>query len=176
MDRYLDSSYYSLKPLHEEDLSTIRSWRNHSKVNQFMFNRNHISESEHRLWFEKQKLDSSKHCYIFTEDDVPMGFLSFDEITDGRIAEWGFYLCPSATKGMGTLLGKTAINYGFNTLNFHKIFGRVLCFNHRSIRLHQKLGFKEEGVMSEQYFDGKTYHSIILFGLIASDVSNRAGV
>jgi UDP-4-amino-4,6-dideoxy-N-acetyl-beta-L-altrosamine N-acetyltransferase len=51
----------------------------------------------------------------------------------------------------------------------HKLCGQALAFNERSIRFHQNLGFRREGVLRQQHFDGEQYHDVVCFGLLASE-------
>jgi RimJ/RimL family protein N-acetyltransferase len=51
-------------------------------------------------------------------------------------------------------------------MGMYKLSGETLGHNERSIRLHRFLGFKEEGVLREQHFDGTAYRDIICFGLL----------
>jgi RimJ/RimL family protein N-acetyltransferase len=54
-------------------------------------------------------------------------------------------------------------------MNGKKLFGEVLAFNKPSIKLHQKLGFSQEGVLREHYFLNDEYHDVYCFGMLKSE-------
>jgi RimJ/RimL family protein N-acetyltransferase len=73
---------------------------------------------------------------------------------------------------MGRALGNATLHYGFIELGLHKICGQALDFNERSIRFHERLGFKQEGVLQDQHYDGQNYHAVVCFGLLAEEWHN----
>ncbi len=158
-----------VRPMRERDLGLVLSWRNHLEVRHYMFRSQEISMDEHSRWFARASLDSERHLLVFEIDELPLGFINIHKITDGGIADWGFYAAPDAPKGTGRLLGQAALRYAFETVSLHKICGQVLDFNERSIRFHLNMGFTREGILREQHFDGQNYCDVVCFGLLASD-------
>jgi RimJ/RimL family protein N-acetyltransferase len=63
-------------------------------------------------------------------------------------------------------LGVTALHHAFGVLGVHKVSGQALDFNTASIRFHERLGFRREGLLREHHFDGERYHDILCFGLL----------
>lgn len=106
---------------------------------------------------------------IVERDNVPFGFVSINELIPARTATWGFYTAPDAESQSGGLLALLALNYAFTKLQLHKLSAEVLAYNTRSIRFHTREGFKQEGILREHFFDGKTYQSVICFGLLNSE-------
>lgn len=62
-----------------------------------------------------------------------------------------------------------AIKYAFNVLGTNKVYGEVLDFNRASLKLHQKLGFREESCCREQHVVLSTTHDIHCFGLLKDE-------
>jgi UDP-4-amino-4,6-dideoxy-N-acetyl-beta-L-altrosamine N-acetyltransferase len=155
-----------VRPMAFDDLARVLEWRNHPSIRGFMLSQRQISPEEHRCWFEQCVESGSKQLLIFESDAEPMGFVSFNSPDLGGVSEWGFYAAPNAPKGTGRKLGAAAIQHAFSDLKLHKICGKTLRSNERSIRLHQKLGFRREGVLREQHFAGERYHDIVCFGLL----------
>lgn len=148
------------------DLARVLAWRNNPCVRRYMYTQHEITLDEHRRWFERSLSDPKKHLLIFEFDHQPQGCVSFNEIGNGGIADWGFYAAPTSPQGSGRKLGFAALSHAFIQLKFHKICGQALAYNQRSILLHQSLGFQQEGVLRDQHFDGETYHNVICFGLL----------
>lgn len=148
------------------DLEMVLRWRNHEKVRRFMFTRQEISLEEHRAWFHRESADPRNSLMIFEEEEVPRGFVKLRLMEGLRSAEWGFYSAPGTQSGTGHRLGKAALRHAFTVVRVHKVCGQAIACNEGSIRLHERLGFKREGVLREQYHDGKTYRDVVCFGLL----------
>jgi RimJ/RimL family protein N-acetyltransferase len=72
-------------------------------------------------------------------------------------------------RGYGTEAAGLIIRYGFEQLNLHRISSAAYSFNERSIRLHKRVGFKEEGVMREAMFKNGEFHDIAFFGILRKE-------
>jgi RimJ/RimL family protein N-acetyltransferase len=77
------------------------------------------------------------------------------------------------SKGIGTEAARLIIGYGFEQLNLHRVNSTVLAFNERSIRLHRKLGFREEGRQREALFKNGTFHDLVGYGILRAEWSGR---
>ena len=66
------------------------------------------------------------------------------------------------------------IKYGFEQLNLHRISSGAFSFNERSIKMHLKLGFKEEGRHREVVFKNGAYHDEVMFGLLRDEWQKRS--
>ena len=157
----------AIRRMAPDDLETVLAWRNDANVRRYMFTQHEISPSEHRQWFERASNDPKRHLLIYECVGIPLGFVSIDEVALGGIADWGFYMAPDAAKGAGRALGIAALCYAFDTIDLHKLCGRVLAFNERSIQFHLKLGFCKEGVLQQHFYDGWKHHDVWCFGLLA---------
>ncbi|NML86970.1 UDP-4-amino-4,6-dideoxy-N-acetyl-beta-L-altrosamine N-acetyltransferase [Polaromonas sp.] len=151
------------------DLERVLAWRNHPDVRRNMYTQHEITLDEHQRWFERTLPDPKKHLLIFEENHQPLGFVNFNEVGNGGLADWGFYAAPDAPKGSGRQLGRAALNHAFSQLKLHKVCGQALAYNHRSIQFHQSLGFQQEGNLRDQHFDGECYHHVICFGLLCHE-------
>lgn len=152
----------------------LLDWRNTEQVRRYMYSSHRIAEHEHQAWFRSLCDDANRHAMIFELDGVPSGFVNFGSVVPGRVANWGFYAAPAAPRGTGRMLGRSALSYAFADLKLHKVCGEALDFNEASRRLHLSLGFRQEGVLIQQHFDGVKYHDVIRFGIIAAEWSAMA--
>jgi ribosomal-protein-alanine N-acetyltransferase len=105
-------------------------------------------------------------------DRRPIGNIGFGHIDwVGRNANIFALIGESEYWGKGIVgeASKLVIEYGFNELNFHKIYAGIYTPNVRSFRAAEKLGFKKEGIFKEeQYVDGQ-YHDVHKFALFKRD-------
>lgn len=158
------------------DLQAVLDWRNSCEISKFMYSRSIITFEEHRQWFDRASANPNRRLLILDVGGIPLGFMSLDISNEFiGVAEWGFYISPTAPKGTGGILGNLTLNYCFATLNLHKVVGRVLDFNQKSIRFHQKLGFTLEGRWREHYHDADGYHSLICFGILKKEWDSKKG-
>lgn len=162
-----------LRLLTEDDLTMILGWRNDELVRRHMFNRQIIAADQHRVWYERVRCDPVRRLFVFELAGVPSGFVNFHPVARGGIAEWGFYRAPDASRGSGRLLGRTALDHAFAELGLHKVCGRVLRENSSSIRMHEALGFRCEGILREHHRSDEDYHDVLAFGLLARDWCHR---
>ncbi len=137
-----------------------------------MFNQQPISLEEHRQWYLRVAQSAAYTLLIYEQEGVALGHMNFTQKTDSAVAEWGFYLSPSAPRGTGSKMSECALELAFEELHFHKVSAQVLAYNERSLHLHHKLGFKQEGVLRSHHFDGERYHDIHCFGLLANERRN----
>lgn len=162
-----------IRPMDYADLGRVLAWRNHPDVRRYMYTQHVIALDEHQRWFERTLPDPKKHLLVFEVNHQPLGFVNFNEVGNGGIADWGFYVAPDAPKGSGRQLGCAALSHAFTQLKFHKVCGQALAYNERSIQFHQSLGFQQEGTLRDQHFDGERYHYVIGFGLLSHEWQSR---
>lgn len=158
-----------LRRMTGHDLERVLAWRNHPDVRQYMYTQHEIGLDEHTRWFERASQDPRKHLLIFELDQVPLGFVNFSLTSTPGVADWGFYAAPEAPKGSGRHMGHAALSYAFGQIALHKVCGQALAYNDRSIRFHLTQGFRQEGILRDQHFDGRSYHDVVCFGLLTSE-------
>ena len=153
----------------ESDLNLIFNWRNHSDIREFMYSRHELTESEHKNWYKLADSDPDKYLLIYEENKIPLGFVQFRKIRSSNVASWGFYVAPQSPKGTGFRLARNILAYAFKNIGLEKVCGEAISYNHKSIRLHESLGFIREGVLRNQYFDGQSYYDVIAFGILKNE-------
>lgn len=166
-----------LRSMTTGDLEQVLAWRNHPNIQRYMYTQRTIMLEEHKAWFELACDDPNKHLLIYELDAKPTGFVNLNVVdTNSARADWGFYLAPDASRGNGQLLGNCVLSYAFTHLHLHKLCGEVLVHNQPSLKFHEKLGFSREATLREHFFDGKTYHDVIGFGLLGDEWYHQQGV
>jgi UDP-4-amino-4,6-dideoxy-N-acetyl-beta-L-altrosamine N-acetyltransferase len=164
-----------VRPMADADAAIVFAWRNHPEVRRHMFTRHEIAWDEHRKWFEGGAHDPRSHRLIYEQRGLPLGFVSLTLGRHSSVADWGFYTAPDAPQGTGRAMGRRALDHAFGVLGLHKVCGQVIEHNQRSMDLHAALGFRQEGILRDQYFDGKQYHAVVCFGLLRRDWHLGAG-
>jgi len=72
-------------------------------------------------------------------------------------------------KGIGTEVTQLVLRYAFQEKKYHKVFLRVLDYNHRGIALYKKCGFTIDGIDREGAKIQGEYHSDIYMGILKSE-------
>lgn len=158
-----------LRDLNVHDLEMVLQWRNHDNIRKWMINSDVIALNDHFVWFERNRNRADRLFYIFEYKQQPQGYVSFVSITNSSAYEWGFYVSPDAEKGVGCLLGITALNLAFKELGLEKVFGQVLAFNEKSLNFHTKMGFVKEGRLRKHFKDYRGEFDIYQFGLLREE-------
>tara|TARA_R100000935_G_scaffold4427_1_gene10469 strand:+ start:17873 stop:18364 length:492 start_codon:yes stop_codon:yes gene_type:complete len=153
----------------ESDLEQVLAWRNHPDIRRYMYTQHEITLTEHTNWYKKVNDNLNQYLLIFELNGTPTGFVNIKRLEGGAVADWGFYVAPDSEKGTGRKLGSTILSYAFETLKLHKICGQAVAYNIPSVKFHMSLGFIQEGLLREQYFDGQSYNDVVHFGLLANE-------
>jgi RimJ/RimL family protein N-acetyltransferase len=69
-------------------------------------------------------------------------------------------------QGYGTEAMRLMINYGFHTLNLHRIWLRVFEQNKRGIRAYEKAGFVHEGKYRQAEYQHGKYQDVLLMSIL----------
>jgi len=160
-----------LRPVEESDLELMLTWRNALTVRRAMFTQHEISWDEHQAWFRRVQTDESKQWFLYlNHNNVASGVVYFTDFdAPQRIAFWGFYASPDTTPGTGLRMSLDAIEKAFNELGLEKLNADVLVTNSRSIDMHKKVGFSQEGCFREHFFDGEKRVDVIRLGMLSSE-------
>ncbi len=160
----------SLRYMKMSDMDKVLAWRNSDRVRLNMTNDHVISRQEHVDWF--RNLDRTKnHFLLFEYKRKPAGVVYFKDLNvDHNSCYWGFYLGdPSLPKGTGNLMGSMGLDFAFQKLGVRKICAEVFLFNDRSIKYHERLGFRREGLLKRHYLKNNHYEDIICYALFKED-------
>lgn len=152
-----------LRPLDKADLELVLSWRNDPAVRQAMYSQHEVTSEEHQLWFQRMQNDESKQWFLFLDHDgnpcAVVNFVSID--TFQKTAFWGFYADPNATPGTGMRMSLEALDKAYIELGLRKLSAEVLASNIRSLEMHKKVGFIQEGHFRDHFFDGERYVDVV---------------
>ena len=159
-----------LRPIKDSELELMLSWRNSPAVRESMYTTHDISLPEHLAWWERTKSSDRQRYFIYEFQDNPIGIVGFTALDrENRNSSWAFYASPSAPKGTGSRMEMLALDYAFNELGLHKLWCEVLAFNAPVIKLHEKFGFKVEGILRDQYCREGAFIDIYRLGMLAGE-------
>lgn len=167
-----------LRSIRNDELELMLSWRNAPAVRKNMYTQHEISLNEHISWWQNIKSKADQKYFMYELNGHPWGivaFNKFDSINENSL--WAFYASPEAPRGTGSRMEFLALELAFFEFNLNKLNCEVLAFNTPVIKLHQKFGFKVEGIIRQQYKINQEFVGIYRLGILADEWSElRTGM
>jgi UDP-4-amino-4,6-dideoxy-N-acetyl-beta-L-altrosamine N-acetyltransferase len=159
-----------LRDIQENELNLMLSWRNNEMVRSNMYTRHIISLDEHMAWWERTQKRVDQRYFMFEQNGKPAGIVGFMGIDPANHNSfWAFYASPDAPAGTGSRMEFLALEHAFETMQLHKLHCEVLAFNQKVIKLHQKFGFKTEGIFRAHHFINGSYVDVYRLGIMSSE-------
>lgn len=167
----------TLRPVKRADISDFLKWFNDPEVTQYLAMYLPMTEMAEEKWIEElgAKANTDVHFVIEAIEgggSRAIGSIGLQGISPkDRFATFGIAIGEKDywSRGYGTEAARLIIRYGFDQLNLHRISSTAYAFNERSLRLHRKVGFREEGRQREALFKNGRYHDLVMFGILRED-------
>jgi RimJ/RimL family protein N-acetyltransferase len=173
----LSGNRVKLRPVIRSDIAYFLKWFNDPEVTQYLGTYLPMTEMAEEKWLENMGKMASSLIILIIEipvenGTIPIGNIGLSGINSkDHFATFGIAIGDKNywNQGFGTEATRLMINYGFEQLNLHRISSNVISFNDRSIRMHLKVGFKEEGRERDAMFRNGKYHDHVAFGLLRAE-------
>lgn len=163
-----------LRPIQDQELELMLSWRNEPSIRQHMYTTHEISKEEHLSWWKRVKGSERQRYFMYEYAGASLGIVGFTGIDQAnQNSSWAFYASPRAPKGTGSRMELLALNYAFDQLGLHKLCCEVLASNNPVIKLHEKFGFKIEGILRDQYKRDEKFIDIYRLGLLYDEWAEK---
>jgi len=171
-----------LRPVKRSDIQYFLKWFNDPEVTQYLAMYLPMTEMAEEKWIEELGARANTDVLFVIEaieDDVnkAIGSMGLHGISPkDHFATFGIAIGEKDywSKGYGTEAAQLIIKYGFEQLNLHRVSSSAFSFNERSLRLHRKVGFQEEGRQREALFKNGEYHDLVVFGLLREEWKQSA--
>lgn len=146
-----------LRPVSEQDLETLRQWRNSEHVARQMVSSEPISTEQQHAWFQKISRDPSQRHWVVEYKGVPIGATNvktvvMNQTVDGAdILEPGLYIGhPDYIGNMIAFAPTLALyDYCFERLATTRFRARVKPNNTAALKYNQQLGYE---IVNQQDF------------------------
>ena len=167
-----------LRPVKRSDISYFLKWFNDPEILQYVGLYLPMTEMSEEKFIEELGATRARSDVILVVEVVegdstkPIGNCGLHGISPkDHSALFGIAIGEKDywSKGYGTEAAQLLIGYGFQQLNLHRISSAAVAFNERSIKLHKKLGFREEGCLRKAMFKNGQYHDRLEFGLLREE-------
>lgn len=176
----LSGEKVTLRPVKQSDLPFFLKWFNETETTQYLSFYLPMTELAETEWIKRVSTSSTEIVFVIEantsngKENVPIGNCGLHRINfKDRSTEFGIAIGESAywNNGLGTEAAYLILKYGFESINLHRIGSSAIAFNERSIRMHKKLGFVEEGRKRKAIFKNGKYHDMVIFGILAGELA-----
>lgn len=160
-----------LRPLEREDLRFVHHLNNNATVMRYWFEEPYETFAELSALFEAHIHEQNERRFIVDADGDSSGLVELVEInTVHRSAEFQIIIAPASQgRGLAVEATRLALDYGFSVLNLHKIYLIVDRENEKAVHVYAKAGFRQEGVLKEEFFMNGQYRDVIRMGIFQRD-------
>jgi RimJ/RimL family protein N-acetyltransferase len=173
MNVFLDSKNVYLRTLERDDLDLFWQWFADREVTRYSMGMLifPFSKAETQEWLERTIHDKQVLSLGIVEkaSNQLIGYAGITSISNiNRSGEYYLFIGNKGcwSKGYGTEVTKLIVNYGFRSLNLHRIMLTVFASNIAGIKVYTKTGFKEEGVMRQANYREGMYHDVIMMSIL----------
>ena len=164
-----------LRALEPEDYKTSIKWRKDDEIWDMLGGPKYfVSEAFEKNWVEKTIFDSKdiKLAICLKENDQYIGNVYMTDINMinrschshiliGEHDFWG--------KGYAKEALMLAIDYMFNERNIYRIQANVLESNVASLKMHEKCGYKVDGILRNSIYKTGKYHNQYILSLLRDE-------
>lgn len=160
-----------IRPIELSDTDTIVTWRNNERVRSNFIYRESFTKEIHEQWMNTKVKSGEVIQYIIENANKPVGSVYYRDINNtNRSAEFGIFIGDDMAIGIGIgrVVTKSFLDFGFNKLNLHRISLRLLKENKRAYNLYKSVGFKEEGFFRDMVRIDGEYRDVIFMAMLTA--------
>ena len=159
-----------LSTLSRDDAATIADWEQDTEFLRLLDSSPAQPRTIDQIsqWLESDNNDFLFGIRLLASDEL-IGWLELDGIQwNHQTAGVGIAIGHRSywNQGYGAEAMRLILRFGFDELNLHRIQLTVFSYNHRAIRLYEKLGFTHEGIYREFLHRDGQRHDMLLYGLL----------
>jgi RimJ/RimL family protein N-acetyltransferase len=165
-----------LRAFEKEDLDTVLRWVNDEEVTRNLSDAliYPLSRADEIKWLESVSVANprEKVFAIETLDRELIGSVGLHTVNwVERKAELGIMIGEKQFwgKGYGSDSMREILRIAFEKMNLNRVYLRVFENNSRAVRVYQKCGFQQEGVLREDHYTGGRYYNTLVMALLKQE-------
>lgn len=162
----------TLRPPRKEELSVYQRWFEDVDVIRFMPGIGPYSDSQEEEWFKGVGESENGITWAIEVDGRPVGMTGIHGL-DFRhgTGESGITIGDKSMwrKGVASEAMALRTRFAFRELNLHKVKSRAFMENEASKRALQKAGYRESGVLREEFFRDGRWHDVWMSEVLRED-------
>jgi len=167
----------NLRKIKLTDAKSILRWRTSKNVKKNF--PSHVSKDfkKHYNWIKKKIVSKEDEYFVIIDKNNQQVGLCYLTNIDykNKKAEFGYYLSSDKYYGKGHAVEVELLilKYGFFKLMLNKIYCEILEKNIRISNIHQRFGFKIDGIKREEIYKKKKFYDIILMSVLKKDFKKK---
>ena len=121
-----------------------------------------------RFFDEKQRI---RWGIADKQDNSIIGHCGYFDIDKANCCAEISYCLKSGAWGQGLMTEAldAMLKFGFEDYGFNRIVAKVMTENTGSVKVLQKLGFVQEGILRESMYKNGQYHDLMIFSILKSE-------
>lgn len=157
-----------LRAVESDDLPQLMKWRNLPFFRKYFREYREISSAMQKQWYEKIVIGNQNtvmYSICDIKDDKLVGCtgLCYINWIHGN-ADFSLYIGEKEQyideDGMADETCRLVLDYGFHTLNLHKIWSEIYEFDDKKQRLYDRNGLHRDGIFRDHcYYNGRWWDS-----------------
>ncbi len=174
MKPFLEGARVSLRPIKKNDLEYLEILFADRETATLIGEVYPMTEKSLEEFYNKCQNDKDRIWFVIVDNESgrligETGFLRI--FMPWRRADFSLIIWDKDYhgKGYGEETACLMFDYGFNSLNFHRLAVGVVAINEAALKFWKKIGFTEEGREIEGYFDGGAYSDFVMMSLLEED-------
>ncbi|MFC1510476.1 GNAT family N-acetyltransferase [Candidatus Omnitrophota bacterium] len=170
---YFVGKAVNLRELQREDSSQIVAWRNNPELGKYLCREKMSVEQQNRFFDQYQQKDNDYYFIAETKrEGTPVGSVAiFDVDYSSKNAELGRLLVCEGYRNLSFEAVFLSLHFAFEELGLHKIYCQVQRRNKKALTFFTSLGFHQEGLFTQHYFDGEKFLDIVFLSMFKTDYS-----
>ncbi|NOX61783.1 MAG: GNAT family N-acetyltransferase [Chloroflexi bacterium] len=165
----LQGQRVTLVPIEREHLPNYVRWFADREVLEYFGPYLPLNLAQEEKWYELMLEDETTVAFAVEMEGQHIGGCGFTSINHRhQSAEAGLFIGEKSlwNMGLGQDILTTLLHYGFDYLNFHRIYLRVFAENERAIRAYEKVGFEHEGRFREAEWRHGRRHDLLFMSIL----------
>lgn len=163
-----------LRPLAETELALLVDWRNDPETWSQFFNHYPLAIGQQKQWFEKLQNDSSRKLFtVCTTGGEAIGTVGIDSLDPiNQSAEIGNILIGDKEKRGKGYAGEAVtllVDFCFQQLNLNRLYLHVFEDNVTAVKLYERCGFKQEGVLRQAKFSQGRFRNLLVMSRLRGE-------
>lgn len=137
----------NLRPINENDLPLLLTWRNREDIRLCMLNQNIITQSEHSNWYQNIKHSAQEQHYIIYYKELAIGAINIrcknENLSSTQDAEIGLYIAEEKYQGniIAFAPALALTDFAFHHLNIKTLSSKVIASNASALKYNRQLGY-----------------------------------
>ena len=169
-----DGAAIALRPIAEGDVDAIMAWINDPEITRnFAAFAEPVSREQELAFVRGMRASTTDRLFAIVPRDAPDGRLIgtaglhriYWPAKNGRLGLMGGDKHAQG-HGVGQAALELLIAFGFERLGLHKLWLVHYADNARMRHIADKLGFRQEGVLRDEYFHRGTWHDMVRHALL----------